>query len=208
MRQRRKPQDVEQLDQLWALLLRANALREGDAARLAAAHPAPPRKPGPHAAPVPAHALDVSVEKQRLHCTLRGFFDVAQAESMLAELRVALAQLRPGFDVVADVSRLGGVSSSALPFFRRAATAFVEAGMHRMVRVVGSSPGAATSVARASEGLYEARVVASAKEAALLLDGGLGAAEAHFPALRSPVGKADRHAGSPHTPRRNTRRSR
>ncbi len=177
LRQRRKPQNVEQLDQLWALLLRANALRLGDAGRLAA-RAVDPHAHTTHRIPAPGYALDVALQKRRLHLTLRGFLDAAEAESMLAELRAALAQLGPGFDVVADVSALGGLTSAALPFFRRAATAFVEAGMRRMVRVVGSARGAATAVARASEGLYEARAVASAAEAALLLDGELAAAEA------------------------------
>ncbi len=174
MGQRRRQTSDAQLDQLRALLLRADALRAGYEERLAA----PPRTRQVRGArtptrPAPTYGVDVSVEKQRLSVTMRGFLDFAQAELLLADLRAALATLRPGFDVITDVSRLGTVTPAAFPLLRRAATAYVEAGMRRMVRVVGSAQGAATSVARAAEGLYEARVVASAAEAAHLLDGEL-----------------------------------
>ena len=192
MGQRRRQTDGEQLDQLRALLLRANALRAGYDARLAA----PPRAVESHrrrarAVPAAAHALDLSLEKNRLHCTLRGFFGVAQAESLLLELQFTLTALRPGFDVVADVSRLGAVAPPAFPLLRRMATAFVEAGMRRMVRVVGSAPGAANSLARAAEGLYEARVVASNAEAARLLDADVGHDVPHGLKRRGPGRRRD-----------------
>jgi len=167
---RRKRQDM---DVLKALLLRARALLDGR--RAAARHAALPEakaaaKPtlSPLAQP---HTVEVLVEKNRLHCTLRGFLDVTQGEAILLDIQLAQARLRPGFDVIADVSRLGGVAPAAFPLLRRAATAFIEGGMRRLVRVVGAAPGAAATVARLTEGLYEARVVASMAEATRLLDG-------------------------------------
>ena len=171
MGQRRKQKDGEQLDQVRAMLLRANALRAGyEARRAAPADGVLPRRPDSGSLPTSAHVVDVSLEKQRMFCTLRGFLDGPQAESVLRDIHSALAKLQPGFDVITDVSRLGAVTSTALPILRRTATALVEAGMRRMVRVVGSAPGGANSVARAAEGLYEARVATSAAEASRLLD--------------------------------------
>ena len=170
------------LDRMRALLLRADALWEGQAARLAAT----PRAAGPHGKPEAsresAHGVDVSTEKNRLHLTLQGFLDVPQAEAALSDVERALGRLRPGFDVISDVSRLGALTAGAVPLVRRLATALVEAGMRQMVRVVGSSPGAATNVARAVEGLYQARVVASTAEAENLLDRSLNAGRTAAPA--------------------------
>lgn len=163
---RRKQQDVELLQ---ALLLRARALLDGRrAATRQAALPA--AKPTP-SLPARPHTVEVLVERNRLHCTLRGFLDATQGEAILLDVQLALAQLRPGFDVIADVSRLGGVAPAAFPVLRRAATAFVEGGMRRLIRVVGAAPGAAATFARVTEGLFEARVVASLAEASRLLDG-------------------------------------
>lgn len=163
---RRKNPDV---DALKALLLRASALLEGRQAR---AQPEVSPEPFSAAAPkVQPHCIEVLRKHNRLLCTLAGFVDVAAGQAILLDVQLALAQLRPGFDVVVDVSRLGGVAPAAFPVLRRAATAFVEAGMRRLVRVVGAAPGAAATVARVTEGLFEARVVASVAEAAKLLDG-------------------------------------
>lgn len=172
MGHRRKQTDVEQLDLLLAVLLRAKVLLEGQQARPAAAPTsAVPRERSTATAPLPSPAVELALVGNRLHVTLRGFLDVPQAEAMLLDLERVLRRMQPGFDVISDVSRLGGVTSAALPLLRRAATALVEAGMRQMVRVVGSAPGAAVSAGRAAEGVYQARVVTSAAEARRLLDG-------------------------------------
>lgn len=167
------PMKPAALDSLRALLLRAAALREGEKARAAA--PNRPSTPQDWAKPAErtsekAHEVEVSVEKNRLHLTMRGFFGVAQAEAMLLDVQLALSQVKPGFDVVSDVSRLGALTATAGALVRRLATVLVESGMRQMVRVVGSAPGAATNLARAVEGLYAARVAASTAEAARILD--------------------------------------
>ena len=160
-----------ELDNLRALLLRAAALRQGQGARDAAAT-AEPGEWAKHAvrSPEKGHEVEVSDETNRLHLTMRGFFDLADAEAMLLDVQLALARLKPGFDVISDVSRLGALTNAAGPVLRRVTTALVEGGMRQMVRVVGSAPGAATNVARAVEGLYAARVASSTAEAARILD--------------------------------------
>jgi hypothetical protein len=185
------------LDPLRALLLRADALWAGQAGRLSAVPPTPGHRAKADAsASELAQAVELSVEENRLHLTLRGFLDAPQAEALLVDLQIALARLRPGFDVISDVSTLGGLTSTATPLLRRAATSLVEAGMRRMVSVVGSSKGAATTVARAVEGIYEARVVASTAEAARLLDRVNGERTAAPPSPPAP----------PTAPRRGARR--
>jgi hypothetical protein len=163
-----------ELDRLRALLLMADALRAGNAERARAAE-APLPRPGRPASTGTRDAfeVDVSHAAQRLHLRLSGFIDAAQARAFLAEVQRALGGLQPGFDVLSDVSRLGTVTADAHPVLRRVATALVEAGMRQMVRAVGGAPAGATAVVRASEGLYRARVVASAAEAARLLDASL-----------------------------------
>jgi hypothetical protein len=161
------------LDRVRALLLRASALRQGEAARKAA-----PQRPPTDVESAPrksATAVDVALEKNRLHLSLQGFLDVAQAEAILLDIQLAVTRLRPGFDVISDVSGLGTLTAAAVPYVRRLVTALVEAGMRQMVRVVGSSPAGAVNVARAVEGLSVARVVASTQEAERLLDGPLNA---------------------------------
>ncbi len=188
----RGPGKQVDIDGFRAVLLRASALLEG---RLAAAQrpPRPRAKPRPRPRVQP-HTVEVLLDANRLHCALRGFVDVAEGEAILLDIQRALVRLRPGFDVVADVSRLGGVAPAAFPLLRRAATAFVEGGMRRLVRVVGAAPGAAAIVARLTEGLFEARVATSVMEAARLLDGHLsekGTAAPPSP-LAPPTG---RHRG-------------
>ena len=165
-----------ELDRLRALLLRAAALRKGQPGRDAAA----PAEPGKWNKPTgrsaeSGHEVEVSVAENRLHLTLRGFFDLAQADAMLLDVQLAFARLKPGFDVISDVSRLGTLTNAAGPVVRRMATSLVEGGMRQMVRVVGSAPGGATSMARAVEGVYTARVASSKADAARILDGGVGA---------------------------------
>jgi len=182
-----RPSKKAALDPLRALLLRADALWEGQAGRLSAASPMPGHRPKAEGSNSElAHAVEVSLEDNRLHLTLRGFLDTPQAEALLVDLQIAVARLRPAFDVVSDVSGLGGLTSTATPLLRRAATSLVEAGMRRMVSVVGSSKGAATTVARAVEGIYEARVVASTAEAARLLDAVNGERTAAPPSPLAP----------------------
>jgi hypothetical protein len=160
----------------------ADALRAGSAARARAAEAPLPRSGRP-ASPgsLDAFAVEASDALQRLHLRLSGFVDAAQARAFLAEVQRALSQLRPGFDVLSDVSRLGTVTADAHPVLRRVATALVGAGMRQMVRAVGGAPAGATAVVRASEGLYQARVVASAAEAARLLDASLNSPRAATP---------------------------
>lgn len=159
------------IDVLRAYLLRADVLREGTKARLAEEDRVETRRARSvtRVAEI-ARAVEVSADKNRLDIKVHGFLDAAQATAMLLELQLALPRLRPGFDVVFDVSRVGSLTSSAMPLLRRAASALVEAGIRRMVRV-GLSP-AAAALTGAVEGAYPARAVASTSEAAHLLEHG------------------------------------
>ncbi len=168
----------KELDALQAVLLRARALLEGRAVAGRAVLPQAKRTPG---RPAPPHTVEVLVDKNRLHCTVGGFLGEAQGEALLLDLQLAQDRLRPGFDAITDVSRLGGVAPAAFPLLRRATTALVEGGMRRLVRVVGAAPGAAATVARITEGLFDARVVTSVAEATRLLDGDLTATETAAP---------------------------
>jgi hypothetical protein len=152
----------EALDLLRALLLRAEALRGGSAtrARPPETNGRRPRKKS-YAHRDSTFEVKVLERENQLRTTLRGFIDAERAEALLAQVERVLPRLRPGFDVISDVSGLGTVTAAAHPMLRRAAAELVEAGMRQMVRVVGASGGAAADVARVTEGLYEARVVPS-----------------------------------------------
>jgi hypothetical protein len=186
-----------ELDRVRALLLMADALRAGSAARAAEAALPRPGRPAPSRAGA-AFDVEVSEREQRLHVRLSGFVDAAQATGFLAAVQQALSGLRPGFDVLSDVSRLGTVTADAHPVLRRVATALVEGGMRQMVRVVGGAPAGATALVRASEGLYTARVVASTAEAARLLDAGINSKRAATPPS-PPAPPTGHHRGLPRT---------
>ena len=184
------------VDRVQAHLLRAAALLQGNRARLAAPPP-PPRSGATPSRGVPntGHSVEVLEEQNRLHSKLLGFFDVEQGEAMVVDIKLALARLRPGFDVISDTSKLGTVTPASLPALRRVATALVEAGMRQLVRVVGAAPGAAHAVARAVEGLYAGRVVASFDEATRLLDDALNKTRTATPPSR-PAPRTERRRGA------------
>jgi len=169
-RRRGRPDSSEALDLLRALLLRAEALREGSVARaraLATKHHRPRKKS--YTRRDSTFEVQVLERENQLRTTLRGFIDAERAEALLAQVERVLPRLRPGFDVISDVSSLGAVTAAAHPMLRRAAAELVEAGMRQMIRVVGASGGAAADVARVTEGFYEARVVPSLAEALRVL---------------------------------------
>lgn len=160
------------LDVLRALFLRADALREGRVAheRAAETNGHRPRKRS-YARRDSTFEVRVLERENQLRTTLRGFIDAERAGALLEQVERALPRLRPGFDVISDVSGLGTLTAAAHPKLRRAAAELVQAGMRQMVRVVGVSNGAAADIARVTEGLYEARLVPSLAEALRVLSG-------------------------------------
>ena len=156
---------ADAVDRLRALLLQADALRQGIPGRELEARA--PRRPRPVSGARRDSTFEIQVleRENQLRTTLRGFIDAERAEDFLAHLQRAIPRLTPGFDVISDVSSLGCITAAAHPVIRRGAAELVQAGMRRMVRVVGATRGGAADIERITEGLYRARVVTSVAEA-------------------------------------------
>ena len=78
------------------------------------------------------------IEKNRLYVTLKG--RIAAEESKKAASRVIdnLKQLKPGFDVVTDISEFEPVTQKEAEMLTQVHSALIESGVNRIARVIGS----------------------------------------------------------------------
>lgn len=79
-----------------------------------------------------------NIEKNRLYITLIGRLDKKQLDSLYTDIRFCVADLKPGFDVVNDLSKCTIASLRGLPTFRRITNYLLTNKVGRIVRVVGA----------------------------------------------------------------------
>jgi len=75
--------------------------------------------------------------KNRLYLRLKGFFRGREGEMIYAELETALEQVRPGFDVITDISGFVPGSTEAIAILRKGAELVKSSGRRNAVRVTG-----------------------------------------------------------------------
>lgn len=116
--------------------------------------------------------VQVLVGKNRLVVRIWGEVDVAEARRIGDAAVQAMERLRPGFDLVSDLSGLSAGLPENTGQFRRIIEAARARGFRRGVRVVGRSAKAALQFERSSRALgHEAHLAFSLEEAERLLDG-------------------------------------
>jgi len=121
------------------------------------------------------HKIRTDLTKNRLYVTLYGFSSMDQVNDTIREMKEAVQQLKPSFDVVTDISNY----KPALPEIAQAIqwmqVFLKQSGMRRAVRIVSTTtqgPRVTSSqFARTSRTVgYEAEIVSSVAEADRLLE--------------------------------------
>ena len=121
------------------------------------------------------HKISTDLAKNRLYVILYGFSSMDQVNDTIREMKEAVQQLKPGFDVVTDISNY----KPALPEIAQAIQSMQvflkQSGMRRAIRIVSASTQgpriASSQFARTSRAVgYEAEIVSSVAEADRLLE--------------------------------------
>jgi hypothetical protein len=116
--------------------------------------------------------LRVDKQKNRLYIVLSGFVDAEEMKANSDETIEVTKQLKPGFDVITDISNFKPTTPEATKHIERVQANFKAAGVRRGVRVVGESAITAMQFSRTGKHVgYESHNVATLAEAEKLLDG-------------------------------------
>jgi nucleotide-binding universal stress UspA family protein len=114
----------------------------------------------------------VDEDKNRIYLFLEGFHDLDEAVRMREAYREAIASCRPGFTVLADVTRYKPGAAQVQEVHAEAVQLAEDAGVRAVARVVGETPLGGMQIDRIArtEGGYEARNFATYDEAEAFLD--------------------------------------
>ncbi len=82
--------------------------------------------------------VKADIEKNRLYLKLPGKISKREWEGIYTEVRFCVADLHPGFQVIADYSESSLVSVSGIPTFRKLMNYLIRNGVGEVVRVVDS----------------------------------------------------------------------
>jgi hypothetical protein len=117
-------------------------------------------------------SIQAHVGKNRLYVVFGGEMSLVEFGEALAEIDRAIARLRPGFDMLADISELKPLPDGVEQMIRETAQRLRDKGIRRAVRIVGRAAQAAVQFERATriEG-YGANLAFSKEEAERVLDG-------------------------------------
>lgn len=112
-------------------------------------------------------------EKNRLYIKLSGFFRGKDAPEAIAGLKSALEEVRPGFDVVTDLSEFMPGSPAATEALSKGGALVAERGRRNGVRVTGGLMTGLMQFQRMLKGFFEesnTRYAKSVAEADEILD--------------------------------------
>lgn len=109
--------------------------------------------------------------KNRLYVTLDGYFTDDETKEAADRVIQETKKLKPGFDVINDISRFKPASPNGAEDIRRVTQYFADHGLRRAIRIAPSSYFTANQFARISrETGYNAEIAASTNEAERMLD--------------------------------------
>jgi hypothetical protein len=118
-----------------------------------------------------ANKMDIraDVTKNRLYLILSGFFEdpemTAVADKCIAEVK----KLKPGFDIINDISQCKSASDKGIMELLRAQTFIKQSGVNKVVRITGDIITQAQFNRQAKEAGYSAETAASIAEAEKIL---------------------------------------
>ncbi|MEF8773760.1 MAG: hypothetical protein V5A23_08065 [Halobacteriales archaeon] len=116
--------------------------------------------------------VEADPEKNRLYMRLSGMLDEEEALAVTERMEAEAKKLRPGFDVVNDVSEAKPVSQEATDAIERGQRLLAEAGASAVARVVGDSVIMEMQFERHGEGddAYQVTTAESREQAEDFLD--------------------------------------
>jgi hypothetical protein len=115
--------------------------------------------------------VKADVEKNRLYITLVGFFHQDEMKACTDKTIEEAKNLKPGFDVITDVSQFKPVGQEALDEVARGQAFFKSAGIRHGIRVEGDSVLSSKQFSRIGKSVdYNPNIVKNIEEADKILD--------------------------------------
>jgi hypothetical protein len=116
------------------------------------------------------YEVRADIRKNRLYLALNGFFDEDEAKEAADKTIREVKKLRPGFDVINDITAFKPASQRGAEEIKRAALFVQQHGVDRIIRIVPSTTIGSIQFSRKSgEVGYDADVVSSVEEAEKIL---------------------------------------
>ncbi len=78
------------------------------------------------------------IEKNRLYIILKGRIAAKESKKAASQVIADLKKLKPGFDVVTDISEFEPVTQKEIEILTQVHKALIENGVNRIARVIGS----------------------------------------------------------------------
>mgnify|MGYP003394384842 CR=1 FL=1 len=117
------------------------------------------------------YSVYADIAKNRLVLGLEGFLSLEEITKSTDETIAAAKKMKPGYDVITDISKYITGTPEVAKEIERAQAFFVASGVHRGVRIVAKViPGMQFKIS-AKEAGYESINVATMEEAERYLDG-------------------------------------
>jgi len=117
------------------------------------------------------YEIRIEIAKNRLYTTLSGFFSTEEAKKAVDEVIEATQKLKPGYDVITDVTLFKPASPEAAKEIGRVQAHFATSGLRRGLRVIGANTMAELQFNRlAKQTTYDANNVATVEDAEKILD--------------------------------------
>ena len=83
------------------------------------------------------YQIRTDIEKNRLYITLTGRITAKESKKAASRVMENLKVLKPGFDVVTDISEFEPVTQKEAEILIQVHKALIESGVNRIVRVIG-----------------------------------------------------------------------
>jgi hypothetical protein len=117
------------------------------------------------------YTIKADIEKNRLYVTLVGFFNQILMKECTDKTIEEAKKLKPGFDVITDLSQFKPVGQDAQDEIARGQAFFKQAGIKHGIRIEGSATLASSQFNRLGKTVdYNPNVVKNLEEAEKLLD--------------------------------------
>jgi hypothetical protein len=117
------------------------------------------------------YTVRADIVKNRLYITLSGYFQYQEMKECTDKTIMEAHKLKPGFDVITDISQFKAVDQETLAEVKRGQEHFKKSGVKHAIRVQGSSIITSIQFARSGKAVdYLAATVATVADAEIFLE--------------------------------------
>jgi hypothetical protein len=117
------------------------------------------------------YTIEANTRKNRLYVTLHGFFEYNEMKECTDKTINESKKLKPGYDVITDISQFKAVGKETLPEIRRGQVHFLLSGVRHAMRVRGGAILTSIQFARTGKTVnYVPATVATMADAERYLD--------------------------------------